>query len=573
MTALSTDTHRDLRHASAGSTALPAIDRDAHVVVLGGGLAGLASAVSLLSRGFRVTIVEKNTHLGGKMNVLAASTERGDFHFDMGPTILTMPAVARGIIRRSGRRPEQYIDFVRLDPQWRCLFNDGTTIDLREDADAMAAAMDAQFPGLGVGAAWRSFIDYSRRMFRLSERVFFYKDLESALDLMKNPPKPKPEGLLGDVLAMRMHSTVGKTIEKMIPEPHLRQLAEHFLQYVGSSPFMAPAILSLIAAAQTDQGCWYAMGGTRSVAQGLARICREYEADGQATILLGEHAERIVTERGKAVGVRLASGEVVAADAVVSNCDVQRTYRDLIDSPPAAAEQKRIAAKYEPACSGVVLYLALDRQYDHLAHHDFLFSGDSHREFDDIYRKRIPAEDPTLYLCAPSRTDPAQAPDGCEALYILVHTAALRDGADWGTPGSGGLLDRYRPVIMNTLKTTGRMPDVEDHILAEHCLTPNGIERLYNAEGGAIYGLASHGRLKGGFKPRNRSRAYRNLYFAGGSTNPGPGVPMVLMSGVTAARALAQDFGLHDPDDAYTADNERESQLLHAAAATQSAAG
>jgi phytoene desaturase len=543
---------------------LEQMDREAHVVVLGGGLAGLSSAVSLLSRGFRVTIVEQNTHLGGKMNVLTTPTERGDFTFDMGPTILTMPAVARGVIRRAGRRVEDYIDFVRLDPQWRCMYNDGTVIDLREDTAVMAQAMDEQFPGMGVGEAWRSFIEYSRRMFRLSERVFFYKDLESALDLMKNPPKPKPDGLLGDVLAMRMHSTVGKTIERMIPEPHLRQLAEHFLQYVGSSPFMAPAILTLIASAQTDQGCWYAMGGTRSVAQAFARICREYEAGGQCTILLGETASRIITERGAATGVQLGSGETIQTDAVVSNCDIQRTYRDLIGSAPAAAEQKRIASKYAPACSGVVLYLALDRQYEHLSHHDFLFSGDSHKEFDDIYRKGVPAEDATLYLCAPSRTDPSQAPQGCEALYILVHTAALRNGEEWGTRGTGGVLDRYRPAIMNTLKTTGRMPDIEEHILAEHHLTPNAIDRLYNAEGGAIYGLASHGRLRGGFKPRNRSRAYRKLYFAGGSTNPGPGVPMVVMSGVTAARAVAQDFGLTDPDAAYTADNQREAGIAAA---------
>lgn len=543
---------------------LPTIDRDAHVVVLGGGLAGLASAVSLLSRGFRVTIVEKNTHLGGKMNVLDVRTERGDFHFDMGPTILTLPAVVRGIIRRAGRTPEDYLDLVRLDPQWRCMYPDGTVIDLREDVETMARAMDQQFPGTSAGEGWRAFLDHSRRMFNLSDKVFFYRDLESALDLVKDPPKPKPDGLLSDVFAMRMHSTVGKTIEKMIPEPHLRQLAEHFLQYVGSSPFMAPAILTLIAAAQTDQGCWYAMGGTRMVARSLERICREYEDSGQCTVVLGARVNQIVTERGAATGVLLDTGETIAADAVVSNCDVQRTYRDLIKSSPAVAEQKRIASKYSPACSGLVLYLALDRQYDHLAHHDFLFSGDSHEEFGDIYRRGIPARDPTLYLCVPSKSDPNQAPEGCEALYVLIHTAALRNGEDWGTLGAGGILDQYRPTVMNTLKTTGGMPDIEDHILAEHHLTPNAIDRLYNAEGGAIYGLASHGRLKGGFKPRNRSRAYKGLYFGGGSTNPGPGVPMVLMSGVTAARAIAQDFGLDDPDAAYTADNQREAEMLAA---------
>lgn len=525
-----------------------------HIVVIGGGLAGLSSAVELLSRGFRVTVVEKNAHLGGKMNVL----EEQGFKFDMGPTILTLPAVVRGIIQRSGRKVEDYIDLVRLDPQWRCFYDDGTVVDLLEDVDAMAASIDRQFPGSGGGEGYRAFIEHARRMFRLSESVFFYKDLGDVKDLMFNPPKNRPEGLMGDVLAMRMHSTVGATVEKHIPQKHIRQLCEHFLQYVGSSPFLSPAILTLIAAAQTDQGCWYSMGGTRSVARALERIIRENEQDGRAEVLTGRAVERIRLTDGRASGVVLEDGRQIAADGVVSNCDIQRTYRNLLGEPAAAGEQKKIRGKYEPACSGVVFYLGLDKQYGHLAHHDFLFSGSSESEFGDIYRKGVPAKDPTLYLCVPSRTDPDQAPEGCEALYVLIHTPYLRDGQEWGALGDGKMLDHYRPIVMNKLKTCGGMPDIEDHIVVERHLTPNMIDSMYNAEGGAIYGLASHGKLKGGFKPKNTSRVYDNLYFAGGSANPGPGVPMVLMSGVTTARAVCRDFGIEIPDEEFTADNSKQ---------------
>ena len=499
--------------------------------------------------------------------MLEVDTERGRFSFDMGPTILTLPAVVRGIIRRSGRRAEDYLDLVRLDPQWRCLYDDGAVIDLREDTVAMSRAMDEQFPGTGVGAGWSRFIEHSRRMFGLSESVFFYRDLESAVDLMRDPPKPKPEGLMRDVLAMRLHSTVGATVHKMIPEPHLRQLAEHFLQYVGSSPFLSPAILTLIAAAQTDQGCWYSMGGTREVARALGRLLGEYESEGRCEVRLGESVASIERDgSGRASGVVLEGGERIGADAVVSNCDSQRTYGWLVGGADGASARKRISEKYTPACSGLVLYLALGRRYEHLAHHDFLFSGDSREEFRDIYERGIPAKDPTLYLCVPSRTDATQAPAGCEALYVLIHTAALREGVDWGSAGSGGVLDAYRSTVIEKLKTTGGMPDLEEHILEERHLTPNGIERLYNAEGGAIYGLASHGRLHGGFKPRNRSRVVEGLYLTGGSSNPGPGVPMVLMSGVTAARCVAEDFGVREPDALFTADNRREDELSSAAA-------
>ncbi len=482
----------------------------------------------------RVTLVERNTHLGGKMNVLS---EKG-FSFDMGPTILTLPQVLCGIIQRAGKRVEDYIQLVNLDPQWRCFYDDGTTINLWQDERRLAAEFDKQFPGTGAGKGYLKFTAFSRRMLGLSEKVFFYKDLGGVRDMMRLTPMKDPR-LLRDVIGMRMHSTVGATAHGMISEPHVRQLTEHFLQYVGSSPFMAPAILSLIAAAQVDYGCWYSMGGTRRVARSLARLLSDLGVE----VITGVGVKRIVQSGDRATGVELDDGRTIAADSVVSNCDVQRTMKDLVGTPAALARQKKIAAKYTPACSGVVLYLGLDKQYPQLAHHNFLFSKDSRSEFADIYEAGVPARDPTLYIAAPSRTDSTQAPMGCEALYVLIHTPYLRPGQRWDGPG--GLMEQYRPVVIDKLKRCGAaaMPDIEQHIVVERTLSPAGIERMYNAEGGAIYGLASHGRLAGGFKPRNRSLVLKNLYLAGGSANPGPGVPMVLMSGVTAARSVVEDLG------------------------------
>lgn len=524
-----------------------------HVVVIGGGLAGLASAVELRNRGAGVTLIEANDHLGGKMNVL---TDQG-FTFDMGPTILTLPEVLCGIIRRSGRRVEDLIDLVRLDPQWRCHYEDGTVVDLRDGVEEMAASLDRSFPGAGAGDDFRAFLAYARRMNRLSRSVFFYRDLGNVMDVIRGSPKGDP-GVMRDAMAMRLHSTVGATVAKHIRDPRVRQLVEHFLQYVGSSPFLAPAILTMIASAQLDQGCWYAAGGTRMVARALGRLASE----SGVVCRTGRRVVSIQHAGGRATGVRLDDGEEITADAVVSNCDVQRTLAGLVGSPSANRERQSIAAKYTPACSGVVLYLGLNRQYEHLAHHNFVFSRDSHREFEDIYGEGIPARDPTLYIAAPSRTDSGQAPPGCEALYILVHTPYIREGSIQAEQEA--FLSAYRPVIMDKLSRFG-MSDIEDHIVVERSLLPRGIERMYNAEGGAIYGLASHGRLHGGFKPKNTSPALQGLYMAGGSVNPGPGVPMVLMSGVTAADAVARDFGLDRPDLVATSAPPREGEFRFAA--------
>ncbi|MFG0307240.1 MAG: phytoene desaturase family protein [Phycisphaerales bacterium JB040] len=507
-----------------------------HVVVVGGGLAGLASATELRGRGARVTLVEANDHLGGKMNVL----EDSGFTFDMGPTILTLPEVLSGIIRRAGRRIPDLIDLVRLDPQWRLFYEDGTVLDLKDGVEPMAEHLDEIFPGTDAGNDFRSFLAYARRMNRLSRSVFFYKDVGGIRDVIANAPVADRD-ILFDALNMRLHSTVARTIQKHIRDPRVRQLTEHFLQYVGSSPFLSPAILTMIASAQLDQGCWYAMGGTRKVARTVETLARELGVE----IITGRLVQRIEHAGGRATGVRLDDGTTIPCDGVVSNRDVQRTYRDLIDSPRADRQQRLIASGHTPACSGVVLYLGLDRRYDHLAHHNFLFSESSHDEFEDIYTRGVPARDPTLYIAAPSRTDPAQAPPGGEALYILVHTPYIREGSIQGE--TDRFLAEYRPVIMDKLARFG-MGDIADRIVVEHSLLPRGIERRYHAEGGAIYGLASHGRLRGGFKPRNTSPVLDNLFLAGGSVNPGPGVPMVLMSGVTAADACARSLGLGSRD-------------------------
>jgi phytoene desaturase len=237
------------------------------------------------------------------------------------------------------------------------------------------------------------------------------------------------------------------------------------------------------------------------------------------------------------VGVETDAGEAVVLAAVVSNADSVRTHRELVNgAAPRAVRRFERRRGYEPACSGVVLYLGLNKRYDHLLHHDFVFSRDPEEEFDWIYRRGEPAPDPTCYLASTARTELATAPPGGDALYVLVHTPYLRPHHDWSK-----MLPEYRRVILDKLKTTGQMPDIESRIVYEAALTPQDIHDRYRVLNGAIYGLASHGKWLGAFKPANRSPDLKGLYLAGGAAHPGPGMPMVLMSGWIAADTLDQD--------------------------------
>jgi phytoene desaturase len=493
------------------------------VGIIGGGLGGLAAACTLAARGHRVVLWEKNGWLGGK----AALWAQDGYRFDMGPTILTVPRVLHRIFAEANRQTADLLDLRRLDPQWRCFFEDGSVLDLTEDMTAMLRTLAHYAPGSEAG--YRDFLGMSAKLHEVSEKFFFWRsveDIRDTLDMKKNMDL----ATLKDVLSLRMGSTVAGQIRKRVKDARVAQMLDHFVQYVGSSPYNSPAVLCSIAHMQTNDGVWYPMGGTRAVPEALESLARSLGVQFHT----GVSVNRIVTEDGRAAGVELASGEIVRVSAVVSNMDSVRTYKELVGGAPEKAFSKRW--KREPACSGVVLYLGLDRAYDHLAHHDFVFSRDPEEEFDFIYRRGEPAPDPTCYLAAPSRTEPGVAPAGGEALYVLVHTPYLRPHHDWA-----GMLPGYRRVILDKLARTAGLRDLESRIVVERVLTPQDIHERYRVLNGAIYGLASHGRMFGAFKPGNRSRDLPGLYLAGGAAHPGPGMPMVLMSGWIAADSLHAD--------------------------------
>ncbi len=432
-----------------------------------------------------VTLFERNDWLGGK----AAQLQEGGFRFDMGPTIVTVPSVLFRIFEEAGARLEDYLELKRLDPQWRCFFEDGSTLDLAQDPAVMARTLDAFVPGTNSGQRYRDFIDYSARLHGISKRHFFYKSIGGILDMFDFKASFDPK-MLGDVLALRMGHSVAGTVRKFTPDPRVAQMIDHFTQYVGSSPAGSPAVLCGIAHMQTEEGIWYPVGGTRAVPEALTKLASELGVEFRTNTKI----DKILTRAKRVTGVLTDAGEEISLDAVVSNSDSVRTHRELLEDSLGKAFAHR--RKYEPACSGVVLYLGLNKRYEHLAHHDFVFSRDPEEEFEWIYKKGEPAPDPTCYLAATSGTEPETAPPGGEALYVLVHAPYLRPHHDWKT-----MLPKYRRVILEKLKRTGKMPDLESRIVYESALTPQDIHDRYHVLDGAIYGLASHGNFSAPLSP------------------------------------------------------------------------
>lgn len=494
------------------------------VAVIGGGLAGLSAACSLAARGWKVRVYERNTWLGGK----AAELKRDGFRFDMGPTILLMPSILRKIFTRCGRRLEDYLDLRRLSPQWRCFYSDGSVLNLTEDVNEMERQFNGMKADQLLASQYRRLLSSAAKMSKLSDKYFFWKSVGSLADTFDLKTTFQPS-VLRDLMDMKIGRTLGGTVRKRISDPRVAQMVDHFTQYVGSAPSLSPAVLLGIADMQLGEGIWYPIGGTRAVPAALERLGRELGVE----YLTGCGIQRIEVQSGAARGVVTDGGELIPADAVVSNSDSVLSHQELLGPDGRRFASRR---RYEPACSGVVMYIGLRRRYNHLAHHNFVFSRSAEAEFHDIYELGRPAEDPTCYLCAPAQTEAAVAPPGGEALYILVHTPYLHAGQDWQT-----MYPQYRKTILKKLASAG-MDDLEDHIVMEDFLTPESIASRYHVWKGAIYGLASHGRLHGAFKPANRSPDIRGLYFAGGSAHPGPGMPMVLMSGWIAAETLSTDL-------------------------------
>jgi phytoene desaturase len=308
----------------------------------------------------------------------------------------------------------------------------------------------------------------------------------------------------------------------------LRQLFNRFATYNGSSPYRTPATFALIPYVEFGLGAWYVRGGMYALPTALVRLAQELGV----SIHTQTEVEQILIEQGRACGVRLKGGESMRCDAVIANADAVDTYRRLIESKARRIYTNRRIEKLEPSCSGFVMLLGSARRFPQLAHHNIFFSSDYPAEFRAIFDQQRPANDPTIYVCASSRTDASQSPPGHENLFVLVNAPSTNAQTNWTTEARG-----YRNLILRRLEENG-LDGLSSAIDYEHIITPDDFERTYHANRGSIYGISSNKRANAFLRPPNKARDIEALYFAGGATHPGGGIPLVLLSGKMAAELL-----------------------------------
>jgi phytoene desaturase len=479
-------------------------------------MGGLATAIRLAAAGHRVQVFEKNERVGGKLNLL----EKDGYRWDTGPSLITMPFVYRDLFREAGRDFADYVELVPIEPITRYFYPNGSIFDASDSLSSMTEAIEELNPS--DVSAYFKYLAYSRRLYDLTAEVFLFNGFNNPRDLLKMR--------LTDSFKIDPFRTVHGANAAFFKDPRLVQLFDRYATYNGSSPYLAPATLNVIPWVELGIGGWYVRGGLYALAQAYLKLACEMGVE----VHTGQAVSRVLHKNRRISGVALEKGGEIEAEVVVANTDVTYTNRALLGNK---SEGWRRFTGLEPSCSGFVLFLGVKKQYQQLRHHNILFSRDYRNEFADIFERKVPPPDPTIYICWTGRTDPTHAPAGHSNLFVLVNAPYLTDNYDWQKPGTA---QAYRDVIINRMREFG-LEGLEEALEVEEIMTPLDLQERYNAERGAIYGLSSNNRFSAFLRPPNRSRKIKGLYYVGGSTHPGGGVPLVTLSARIVANLIQQD--------------------------------
>ncbi|MBL8155154.1 MAG: phytoene desaturase [Anaerolineae bacterium] len=483
------------------------------ILIIGAGIGGLSAAIHLAAAGKRVLILEQNTAVGGKMSEWTAQ----GFRWDTGPSVITMRHVFEELFSAAGKRLEDYLTLLPVEPLTRYFFPDGTLLDFTRDLPALLRQIE-QIDARDV-EGFLNYLSYVARLHRITGPVFIYDEPPRPGSLLRVHPR--------DMLHVDAWRSMDRAIRSFVHSPQLRQLLGRFATYVGASPYRAPATLNVIAHVELNGGVWYPQGGIYAIARAMERLALELGVE----IRTGTWIDQILVKDNRAAGVVLADGRTISGEAVIANVDVATVYEHLLPRTAQTEKRLRKLSRIEPSCSGFILMLGVEGQHPQLAHHNIFFSRDYPGEFRDIFERQRPPDDPTIYVAITSKADPDHAPAGHENWFVLVNAPACTPDFDWREAQQS-----YREVVLDRLREYGL--DIRRSIRVERILTPADLETMTGARRGALYGSSSNNPLAAFLRPHNQDPLIRNLYYAGGTTHPGGGVPMVTLSGKLAARLI-----------------------------------
>ena len=491
------------------------------VIVIGSGFGGIAAGIRLAARGHQVTLLEKRDQPGGRAYVY----RQDGFTFDGGPTVITAPWMIEDLFTLAGKRMEDHLTLVPIDPFYRIFFSDGASFDYSGDPEAMESRIHQLTGSSADVEGYRAFVAFTEKVFAKGFTELADKPFLHVSDMLKVAP---------DLMKLQSYRSVSGLVGRFVNDARLREVLTFHPLLVGGNPFQTTSIYTLIHHLERTWGVWFAMGGTGAIIQALVDLFRELGGTMELNAEVGE----IRVDGGRASGVTLTSGREIDADVVVCNADVAGAYTSLL---PRSARRKytdRRLARTRYSMSLVVIYFGTDRRYrggdgPALAHHDIILGPRYQGLLHDIFREKRLADDFSLYLHMPTLTDPTLAPPGGEAFYVLAPVPHLGGATDWKA-----MAKPYRDRIMGFLEER-YLPDLSRHIVTEHMIDPRHFETVLNSYLGSAFSVEPILTQSAWFRPHNRSEDVDDLYFVGAGTHPGAGLPGVLSSAKIADDLLA----------------------------------
>src|SRR6266487_617009 len=490
------------------------------LIVIGAGIGGLTAAIHLAQRGLKVTVLEKNSHAGGRCDRFS----RDGHHFDAGPTLLVMPLLYEAEFAALGTSVHEMLNLQRVDPTYHLVFDDGSQLALTSDMKSMQEQLESfepdSFPGL------LRYLEEGHRHYHLGIEKLVNRDFRTASDFFKFSNLP----LLYRLKPLTNHY---RNMSAYFDDPRLKAAFTFQDVYMGLSPFEAPATFSMMPYTELAHGVWYPKGGMYSIVEALMELARragvEFEFDASV--------ERIEVNEDQAQGVALTDGRLIKSDAILANADLPYVYKDLL---PKDGESERLVRK-RFSCSVVSFFWGVDKAYEQLNPHTLFLADDYRENFESIIRDLDLPANPCLYVHAPARLDLSMAPQGQDTLIAIVPVGHMSENGeqDWAD-----IRDRARQHVFRRLRTLG-ITDLEEHLKFEVNYTPLSWRKRYNLMKGSTHGLCHNLTQLGYFRPRNRHSLYHNLYFVGASTHPGTGIPTALISGRLAAERILDDLQIN----------------------------